>query len=207
MKRTAFLIFVFFLCVNSNAQKESADCPVIYITTSIEENSPKEYKRFFKSTQIICLPSVVVLTADVKNLDPKIKPTFQWKISSGKIISGQGTSSIKVQTNTESEDVEAEVTLGGLPKTFSSCPLRKRKTVDVVGTCHFPCPMVSIKAPERVKSSERVFTASAEVSDPDYDQEGAFEWTITNGIILDGQGTKEVRATCLASVQTIAQLK
>lgn len=194
MKQAAFIFFTLLLvfCTNIEAQKKNADCPITDVSISIDEN---KYEKLQSSVleDWVCPYIVVTFTANVKNLDSKIKPTFKWRISNGEILSGQGTSSIEVQIR--SENVEAIVELVGLPKTFSSCPVRLSKTVNVAACC-LPCASASIKAPDSISSSDRVFTADAKISDPTL--EGiSYDWTITDGIILEGQGTKTIKAKCL----------
>jgi hypothetical protein len=40
----------------------------------------------------------IIFTVDVIGGDPKVVPSYNWSISAGRIIEGQGTSSIKVDT-------------------------------------------------------------------------------------------------------------
>lgn len=193
MKQAVFIIFTLLLvfCTNLEAQKKNADCPFTDVSISIDEN---KYEKLQSSglVDLVCPHTVVTFIANVKNLDSKIKPTFKWRISKGEILSGQGTSSIEVQT--QSEPIMAIVELVDLPKTFSSCPMRSSKTVYVA--CCFPCTTASIKAPDSISSSDRVFTADASISDPTLTGI-SYDWTITDGIILEGQGTKTIRAKCL----------
>ena len=61
-------------------------------------------------------PSPVNFAARVTGDDPSNKLTFNWTVSAGKIISGQGTSSISVDTaDIEGKTITATVEVGGIP--------------------------------------------------------------------------------------------
>ena len=71
------------------------------------------------SLSVAC-PSVVdskqplVFLATVAGGNPDVKPTYSWSVTSGKIISGQGTSKLTVDvSNLGSRSITATVTLGG----------------------------------------------------------------------------------------------
>jgi len=56
----------------------------------------------------------ITFTASVSGGDPNMQPTYNWSVSSGTISSGQGTSSITVDTtNAGGQTVTATVSLGG----------------------------------------------------------------------------------------------
>ncbi len=67
----------------------------------------------------------LTFTANVSGGDPNVTPTFNWTVSAGTISSGQGTSSITVDTQgTGGQTVTATVDIGGFPRecsTSSSC--------------------------------------------------------------------------------------
>ena len=64
--------------------------------------------------------SPLTFNAQVSGVDPSAKLTFNWKVSAGAILSGQGTSSITVDTTEASGlTVEATVEVGGLPSRCS----------------------------------------------------------------------------------------
>lgn len=63
----------------------------------------------------------VRFTANIEGADPKATLTYNWSVSTGTIISGQGTSAIIVdQAGTADRSITATVKVGGLD---SSCPL------------------------------------------------------------------------------------
>ena len=87
----------------------------------------------------------VTFTANVSGGDPNVTPTFNWTVSAGTISSGQGTSSITVDTTGVSGTIVATVDVGGYDRscsTSNSCtvsfpvPVGPRK-VDEYGNIKF----------------------------------------------------------------------
>jgi hypothetical protein len=88
----------------------------------------------------------VTFTASVSGGDPNVTPTYNWTVSAGTITSGQGTSTITVDTTgLGGQTVTATVTVGGYPSSCSvssSCstalvaPKTPRK-VDEYGNIRF----------------------------------------------------------------------
>jgi hypothetical protein len=65
----------------------------------------------------------VTMTANVSGGDPQVSPTYNWSVSSGTISSGQGTSSITLDTTGVSMPITGSVDVGGFARdcrTFSS---------------------------------------------------------------------------------------
>jgi PKD domain-containing protein len=57
----------------------------------------------------------ITFTASVTGGDPNMTPTYNWSVSAGTISSGQGTSTITVDTTgTAGQSVTATVTIGGV---------------------------------------------------------------------------------------------
>jgi hypothetical protein len=80
----------------------------------------------------------VTFTASVSGGDPAVTPTYNWTVSAGTITSGQGTSTITVDTTgTGGQSITATVTVGGYP---SSC--------NVSSSCTNSIPV--IKVPRKV---------------------------------------------------------
>jgi hypothetical protein len=68
----------------------------------------------------------VTFTANVSAGDPNVTPTFNWTVSAGTISSGQGTSSITVDTTGVTGTVTATVEVGGYDRscqTAASCTI------------------------------------------------------------------------------------
>jgi hypothetical protein len=70
-------------------------------------------------------------TADVSGGDPNVTPTFNWTVSAGSISSGQGTSTINVETaGAGGQTITATVDVGGYPRecsTSDSCTISVTK--------------------------------------------------------------------------------
>jgi hypothetical protein len=76
-------------------------------------------------------PGEPTYTADVSGGDPGVTPTFNWTVSAGTISSGQGTSTIKVETvGVGGQTITATVDVGGFDRgcnTSSSCTISVTK--------------------------------------------------------------------------------
>ncbi|HYO63676.1 MAG TPA: hypothetical protein VER08_08610 [Pyrinomonadaceae bacterium] len=87
----------------------------------------------------------VTFTADVSGGDTGVTPTFNWSVSAGTISSGQGTSSITVDTTGVTGTITATVDVGGYPSncsTSASCttsfPARpEARKIDEYGPIRF----------------------------------------------------------------------
>jgi hypothetical protein len=62
----------------------------------------------------------VTFTANVSGGDPNVTPTFNWTVSAGTISSGQGTSSITVDTTGATGTITATVDVGGYDRSCST---------------------------------------------------------------------------------------
>lgn len=73
----------------------------------------------------------ITFTANVSGGEPTVKPTYNWTVSAGTIINGQGTESIEVDTTGLTEQVvTATLEVGGYPAecgSKASCQVRIRK--------------------------------------------------------------------------------
>jgi hypothetical protein len=78
----------------------------------------------------------LTFTVDVSGGDPNVTPTFNWSVSAGTISSGQGTSSITVDTTgIGGQTVTATVDVGGFDRacsTSSSCTTSVKKNAPAV---------------------------------------------------------------------------
>ena len=87
------------LCLFAASIYVSAQCPRIAVSsqTDVQDGQP------------------ITFTANVSNLSRNVTPTFNWTVSAGTISSGQGTSSITVDTaGIGGQTVTATVELGGV---------------------------------------------------------------------------------------------
>jgi PKD domain-containing protein len=85
------------------------ECPKLVITC------PKEVLEFGKT---------YVVQVRVDGADSTKKLSYKWSVSSGKIVDGQGTPTLKVRFTDAGESLTATVDVGGLPdgcETSASC--------------------------------------------------------------------------------------
>lgn len=94
------------------------NCPVVKVTCPSE----------------VYVNDKLTFTADVRGGDPKVSPTYNWTVSAGSIASGQGTSTIEVNTSEVAGDstVTATVDLGGFDRACGYGSTANRCTTGVV---------------------------------------------------------------------------
>lgn len=91
--------------VNASGQDEPASCPVVKVSCpdSVEVDAD------------------LTFTADVSGGPSDVTPTYNWTVSAGSIKSGQGTSTIVVDTNgTGGQTITATVDVGGYARECST---------------------------------------------------------------------------------------
>src|ERR1043166_3478093 len=88
---------------------------ILFVATGAVQQNPK-----CPTTKVSCPFEVkqgekLIFIADVKGGDPNVTPTYNWTVSASAIESGQGTSSIQVNTKDVGPDtsITATVELGG----------------------------------------------------------------------------------------------
>lgn len=146
-------------------------------------------------TIIVDCPSIAVageritFTSTLKNGDPSVTPTFDWSVSGGTISSGQGTSSITVDTTGASggSSVTATLRVGGYDpscNTTASCmtPLRSPGP---------NCPTINVSCPDTIAVGNPV-TFTAHISGGDPTVRPTFNWTLSASNIVRGQGTDSI---------------
>ena len=107
-------------------------------------SAAQESKSKCPTTKMYCPNTVIVgekltFTADVRGGDQNVTPTYNWAVSAGAIASGQGTSTITVETKelTGGSSVTATVEVGGFDRecgygsTVASCTTEVEKKADV----------------------------------------------------------------------------
>ena len=102
---TMVMVVALFMLVGASAisaqQKQQAQpkCPVLRVTCPDQ----------------VFVKDALTITVDVRGGDPKLNPTYNWSVSAGVISSGQGTSTIQIDTSEVAGDssVTATVELGG----------------------------------------------------------------------------------------------
>ena len=103
----------------------------------------------------------IVFIAGTKGVEAHV--TYNWSLSAGTIISGQGTA--KIQVNTEGLAgmyITASITLGGLPR---NCVSSASSSVEVV----FPAQLVvsgTFTNGQELKNAVKKFIAETQITDP-----------------------------------------
>jgi hypothetical protein len=112
------------------ARKDRPLCPGYYdnpawFVTNVIEDPPH--------VEVECPETVeagksVTLAVNISGADPNVTPTFSWELTAGKIVSGQGTSSIKINPGVfEGRTIKATVKVGGYRRGWplgDSCEIR-----------------------------------------------------------------------------------
>jgi hypothetical protein len=171
-----------FLSANAKAQTETPSCPFITILNRDGNLIPHLLR---------CYVEGLTLKAEVANVAPGDKPTFNWKVSPGKVISGQGTSTVTVSVG-EATGQEAEVTVevNGVSALTPQCDHRASVIIGVPELC---CPFVSISCPTEPPKPGEPVTISANVAGGDPKVNLKYKWQVSAGNIVDGQGTPEIK--------------
>jgi hypothetical protein len=88
--------------VHTSAQPQQGKCPTTRVSCPDTVNAGEP----------------LTMTANVSGGDPNVTPTYNWTVSAGTISSGQGTSTITVDTTglTDNSSVTATVELGGFDR-------------------------------------------------------------------------------------------
>ncbi len=104
MKRYLFIpILILTFCVGTFPQtNKNSPCPIISLTSDDSNAGAGEYISY-----------TISLSGEFNKYDVK----FEWTVKDGEIISGQGTSTIKIKMNLDS--LAVEVKIKGLPPNCS----------------------------------------------------------------------------------------
>jgi hypothetical protein len=98
---------------SASAQEVAASCPTVRVSCPDSVRAGED----------------LTFTANVSGGDANVTPTFNWTVSAGTISSGQGTSSIVVDTTgVGGQTVTATVDVGGFPR---ECPTSASCTTSV----------------------------------------------------------------------------
>jgi hypothetical protein len=104
MKRTVWtIVYLLCLCSGISAQ-DKLECPTLAITPQ---------------AGIVVPGDVMQFVLNVSDPTPS-KFTFDWTVSAGTIVEGQGAMILKVRTPTDPTDVTATVQVGGLPQSCTT---------------------------------------------------------------------------------------
>jgi hypothetical protein len=150
MKKVFLSLFLILIgCAVSFAQKiQSVPCPIISIVSPIET---------IKAGETVIFTSNVINAEDVINAE---QVTYNWSISYGTIIEGQGTSVIKIHTTVDIENIIVTVEVKGLPKECANTSSAQVKLIPFV-CCKDPLQLEYGKIPFR-KEKARLDVVAAE---------------------------------------------
>jgi hypothetical protein len=152
--------------------------------------------------QTIIEGDLVTLKVAAMNKALQSKASYQWTLSAGEIVSGQGTNSIQIKTdNLGGEYVTATVEVKGWP---TSCVTIKAESFAV----RFGCPTFKLEVPSAPveEGQPAILTAKVEGSGAKY---ATFHWMVSAGKIRRGQATPviEVDTSKLGGVGILAAVE
>lgn len=168
-----------FLGAEIKAQTQTPVCPSIKI-------------RDEEGDEVQGLVSIgnITFTVDATGSFPKDNPMFDWTISGGKIIGGQGTPTITVATGENlGQEITATVEVGGISHISLGCDKRASATVRVG---ELFCPTLSIKCPADILMPGQPVNLSLNISGGSPHWNPKYEWKVSDGKIISGQGTPEI---------------
>jgi hypothetical protein len=167
------------LCLETKAQSQTPSCPSIIV----RDEEGDEVHSFV-------LMGNITFTVYVASISPTDKAIFDWTISGGKIIGGQGTPTIRVATG---ENIGAEITatvvVGGVSGISQGCDTRASTTVRVD---EFFCPNLNISCPTDILATDKPVTVSLSISGGSPHWNPKYKWQVSAGKIISGQGTPEI---------------
>lgn len=166
---------------------QTPSCPALSVESKFKNRSPWQY------TDGLCPDAQVTFTAILTGVDPAERPQFNWTVSAGAIVSGQGSPIITVSMKGADElAVTATVEVTKVQGLAPGCEARASATVGSAVCCLPPCPAVSIQCPTEVVKAGKPLTFSANVSGGDPELEITYNWSVSAGVIVSGQGTPTI---------------
>ncbi len=181
-RRISHLIAVltFLLAVTSltSAQPPSpVECPTIVLEAARHTLAPDELARF---------------TIRITPKNPEWKFRYHWTLTHGQPLTGQGTETITVRRPPGSV-VDATVDIAGGPDD-TMCPIASTdRAVWASGSDKSSdCPDIEVRGPAGILAPNQLapFTALVELKGTAY--KPVFQWSVSSGEIVLGQGTERV---------------
>lgn len=175
------------LCSSVAGQTRKITCPSLELTVP---------------AQAVIEGELVTLRASLAGKPASAKLTYIWAISSGEIVSGQGTNVIQIKTDNLGGDyVTATVEVKGLP---AACATSKAESFAV----KFGCPTFKLEVPPAPveEGQPAILTARVEGSGA---SRATFHWMVSAGKIRRGQATAviEVDTSKLGGVGILAAVE
>ncbi len=180
-------IALIVLCSNVAAQSKKVSCPSPILTVP---------------TRAVTEGELVILQASLTGKSATTKVTYQWTISAGEIVSGQGTNAIQIKTdNLGGEYVTAMVEVKGL---HASCPATKAESFAIKPGC----PTFTLEPPSAPVEEGQLAVLTAKVAGSGANRV-TFYWMISAGKIRRGQATAaiEVDTDQLGGVGILASVE
>ncbi len=174
-----------FLSFQAKAQTPELACPSI--TVKVEADSLASI-----TSGLACPGSDVTFTADIAGTTRNDQPTFNWTISGGEIISGQGTSTIRVAADDTLGAVKATVEVGNVSTLKAECDHRASATMGIAMCCLPLCPTIDISCQvDNIRAGEPVPVAVNLSGGGPY-LNLKYHWQVSGGKIIKGQETAEI---------------
>lgn len=167
-----------FLSVGIKAQSQAPSCPSITI-------------RDEDGYEVSGLVSIGKLTFTLNTVGSTLndKPSY-WKVSGGRIVDGQGSSTITVETG---DSIGAEITATLDVSNVSGLSPQCDKIVSArVRVGELFCPRISISCPTDIVMPGVPVTISVNISGGNPHANPKYEWVVSTGKITSGQGTPAI---------------
>lgn len=184
------LLLILVCCFSGLAQEtRPGGCPTISIT------GPSSVPR---------LNEIGAYTATVTGDTKGAKLEYQWSASAGEIVSGERASEMKLRYSLAGASYTVVVEVKGLPAgceniaSDSSCSLTNPQPILIAetGSEIGGCPKVAVETSfiSVIDGYPMTFTAKVNGAGK---RKLQYKWTLSNGEILEGQGTPEIKVETL----------
>lgn len=139
-------------------------------------------------------------TAKIDMRGMRYSPEYVWTASHGRIVKGQGTTQVEViHDQPEIENLTVTLEVRGLPsgcqntvsEALAIAPTQTAKKIDP-GPAPQNCPTLEVTGPSGVTVPGAIMPFAVVVSDPSL-KKLSFEWQVSGGTIVEGQGTRVIK--------------
>lgn len=138
-------------------------------------------------TEFIQAGTSATVSVNVSGGDPNASITYNWRVSAGTITSGQGSSSITIDTSgLQNQTISVTVEIGGLGP---EC--QRTASCSFMVAAPPACATISVDCPTGKVAPGRTATVTATVSGLDVTPD--YNWTVSDGRITSGQGTPTIK--------------
>lgn len=178
------------------AQTPAPSCPAVRVESEIKNREP------WWRADGLCPGAQVIFSAFTSGIGPDDRPQYNWTVSAGVIVSGQGTPTIIVSTKGSDDTVSIEradelavtatVEVTKVSGLSAECVPKASATVGIATCCLTPCPTISIQCPTEFVDPGVPLTVSVNLSGGDPELEITYNWQVSAGEIVAGQGTPTI---------------